>query len=167
MNDREQLLERLNSGRDEYLAALEGVTEEQAAAKPATGWSILECAEHVAVVEENLRRRVMEQATPTETEMSREREAFFAAVAANRGRKIAAPEVALPTGRFTTLREAVECFCRNRQQTIAYIASCQDDLRRLTTNHPMIGVVSGQEIIILMMAHPFRHAQQIQEIRGQ
>src|SRR5450631_554755 len=108
MNDRDQLLEKLNSGRDEFLASVEGVTEEQAAAKPSTGWSILECAEHVAVVEENLRRRVMEQATPTETEMSREREAFFAAVAANRGRKIAAPEVALPTGRFTTLREAVE-----------------------------------------------------------
>jgi hypothetical protein len=148
------------------LASVEGVTEEQAAAKPATGWSILECAEHVAIVEENLRWRLMEQATPTETEMSREREGFFAAVAANRGRKIQAPKVAQPCGRFTTLREAVECFCRNRQQTIAYIASRQDDLRRLTTDHPLIGAASGQEIIILIMAHPFRHAQQIQEMRA-
>jgi uncharacterized damage-inducible protein DinB len=165
MNGRDQLLEKLNSGRDEFLAAVEGVTEAQAAAKPATGWSILECAEHVAVVEENLRRRLMEQATPTESEMSREREAFFAAVAANRGRKIAAPEVALPTGRFATLSDAVECFCRNREQTIAYIATCQDDLRRLTTDHPMIGAVSGQETLILMMAHPFRHAAQLRELR--
>ena len=165
MNDRDQLPEKLNSGRDEFLAAVEGVTEEQAAAKPVTGWSILECAEHVATVEENLRRRLMERATPTESEMSREREAFIAAAAANRGRKIQAPEVARPCGRFTTLREAVECFCRNREQTIAYIASCQDDLLRLTTDHPMIGAASGQEIIILMMAHPIRHAAQIQELR--
>jgi len=50
------LLDKLNSGRDEFLASVEGVTEEQAAAKPVTGWSILECAEHVAIVEENLRR---------------------------------------------------------------------------------------------------------------
>ena len=165
MTDRDQLLEKLNSGRDAFLASVEDVTEEQAKARPVTGWSILECAEHVAIVEENLRRRLMDQATPTGSEMSREREAFFAAVAANRGRKIQAPEVAHPCGRFTTLREAVECFCRNRGQTIAYIASCQDDLRRLTADHPMIGAASGQEIIILMMAHPFRHAAQIWELR--
>ncbi len=165
MNDREQLLEKLNSGRDEFLASMEGVTEEQAAAKPVTGWSILECVEHVAIVEENLRRRLMEQATPTEGEMSREREAFIAAVAANRGRRIQAPEVAQPCGRFTTLCEAIECFCRNREQTIAYIVTCQDDLRRLTTDHPMIGAASGQEIIIMMVAHPFRHAAQVRELR--
>ena len=165
MNDRDQLLERLNSGRNEFLASVEGVSEEQAAAKPVAGWSILECAEHVAIVEENLRQRLMEQATPTETEMSREREAFIAAVAANRGRKITAPEAAQPCGRFTTLREAVDCFCRNREQTVAYIASCQDDLRRLTTDHPMIGAASGQEIMILMIAHPFRHAAQVREQR--
>ena len=98
--------------------------------------------------------------------MSRDREAFFAAVAANRRRKIAAPEVAQPNGRFGTLAEAVDSFCRDREQTLAYIESCKEDLRRLTTDHPMIGAVSGQETLILMMAHPFRHAQQIREMRG-
>jgi hypothetical protein len=166
MTDRDELLANLHAGRDEFLASLDGVTEEQAAAKPLAGWSILECAEHVAIVEEYLRRCLMEQATPTESEMSREREARIAAVAANRGRKIQAPEVALPCGRFATLSAAVECFCLNRRRTIAYIASCQDDLRRLTMDHPMIGAVSGQETLILMMAHPFRHARQIQEIRA-
>jgi uncharacterized damage-inducible protein DinB len=165
MNDRDELLANLKAGRDEFLASLECVTGEQAAAKPVTGWSILECAEHVAIVEENLRRRMMEQATPTDHEMSREREAFISAVAANRGRKIQAPEVALPHGRFRTLSEAVESFCRSRERTIAYIASCQEDLRRLTMDHPMIGAVSGQETLILMMAHPFRHAKQVRELR--
>jgi uncharacterized damage-inducible protein DinB len=165
MNDRDQHLTKLKSGRDEFLAAVEGVTEEQAAAKPATGWSILECAEHVAIVEEYLRRTLMERATPTESEMSREREAFLGAVAANRERKIQAPQVAQPAGRFATLSEAVECFRLNREQTIAYIASCQEDLRRMTMDHPMIGAVSGQETLILMMAHPFRHAEQVRELR--
>src|ERR1035438_6708293 len=98
MTDRDELLVSLNAGRDEFLASVDGVTEEQAAAKPVTGWSILECAEHVAVAEEYLRRRLMEQATPTGSEMSRDREAFISAVAANRGRKIQAPEVAQPSG---------------------------------------------------------------------
>ena len=165
MNDRAELLEKLNAGRDLFLASVDGVTEEQAAAKPATGWSILECAEHVAIVEEYLRRQLMEHATPTESEMSRDRERFFSAVAANRGRKIQAPEVALPHGRFNTLVEAVECFRLNREQTIAHIASCQEDLRRLTMSHPLAGAISGQETMILIVAHPFRHAEQIKEIR--
>jgi uncharacterized damage-inducible protein DinB len=167
MNDREELLASLQAGRDEFLAAIEGVSAESAAAKPASGWSILECAEHVAIVEENLRQRLMEQATPTDNEMSREREAFLAKVAVNRGHKIQAPPVAHPTGRFATCSEAVECFRRNRQLTIDYIASCQEDLRRLTVEHPLLGASSGQEILILIIAHPFRHAKQILELRGQ
>jgi hypothetical protein len=165
MTDRHELLEKLNSGRDEFLASVDGVTEEQAAVKPGAGRSILECAEHVAIVEENLRRRLMEQAKPTDSEMSREREAVLTARAANRGHKIQAPEVAQPRGRFATLAEAVACFCRNREQTIAYIASCQEDLRRLTVEHPLIGAVSGQEMVLMMIAHPFRHALQVKEGR--
>ena len=165
MSERDELLERLNASRDEFLAALAGVTEEQAAAKPVTGWSILECAEHVAIGEEFLRRRLMEQSTPTDREMPRERENLIVARAADRGRKAPAPEVALPRGRFATLAEAVECFCRNREQTLAYVASCQEDLRRLTMDHPLIGAVSGQEMILMMIGHPFRHAKQVREIR--
>lgn len=165
MIDRDELLDKLNSGRAELLASLDGVTEEQAAVKPTTGWSILECVEHVAMVEENLLRRLMQQSSRTDDEMPRRREALIVARAADRSRKVPAPEPAHPRGRFTTLAEAVESFCRSREQTIAYISSCQDDLRRLTTDHPMIGAVSGQEMLLMMIGHPFRHAAQIRELR--
>ena len=165
MSERDELLERLNAGRDEFLASLDGVTEEQAAAKPVTGWSILECVEHVGIAEEYLLRRLMDQSTPTESEMSRQQEALIAARAADRVRKFSAPEVAQPRGRFATLAEAVECFCRNREQTIAYVTSCQEDLRRLKTDNPLIGAVSGQEMILIMIGHPFRHAAQVRELR--
>src|SRR5258708_5571545 len=165
MIDRVALLDKLNSGRAELLASLDGVTEEQAAVKPVTGWSILECVEHVAIVEENLRRRLMEQSSSTGDEMPRQREAVIVARAADRSRKVPAPELAHPPGRFATLSEAVESFCRSREQTIAYISSCHEDLRRLTTEHPLIGAVSGQEMLLMMIGHPFRHAGQIRELR--
>ena len=165
MTDRHELLEKLNSGRDEFLASVDGVTEEQAAVKPAAGWSILECAEHVAIVEENLRHRLME-ATPIDHEMPRKREALIVALAANRMRKVPAPEGALPQGRFATLSQAAESFRRSREQTIAYIASCEVDLRRVTMEHPLMGAVSGQEMILMMIAHPFRHALQVREGRA-
>jgi uncharacterized damage-inducible protein DinB len=141
------------------------VTEEQAAVKPPTGWSILECVEHVAIVEENLRRRLMEQASKAADELPRQRETLIVARAADRSRKVPAPETAHPRGRFTKLSEAVESFCRSREQTIAYISSCQEDLRRLTMEHPLIGAVSGQEMLLMMIGHPFRHAAQIRELR--
>jgi hypothetical protein len=43
MSDRDQLLASLNAGRGELLAAVEGMTDQEAAAKPAGGgWSALE-----------------------------------------------------------------------------------------------------------------------------
>ncbi len=165
MIDRDELLEKLNSGREALLASLEGVTEEQAAVKPATGWSILECVEHVAIVEENLRRRLTEQSSKADDELPRRREAVIVARAADRSRKVPAPEPAHPRGRFPSLSAAVESFCGSRQQTIAYISSCQEDLRRLKMEHPLIGAVSGQEMLLMMIGHPFRHAAQIRELR--
>jgi uncharacterized damage-inducible protein DinB len=165
MIDRDELLEKLNSGRTELLASLDGVSEEQAVVKPATGWSILECVEHVAIVEENLGRRLMEQSSKADDELPRQREALIVARAADRSRKVPAPEPAHPRGRFTTLSEAVESFCRSREQTITYVSSCQEDLRRLTMEHPLIGAVSGQEMLLMMIGHPFRHAVQIRELR--
>jgi hypothetical protein len=32
-------------------------------------------------------------------------------------------------------------------------------------DHPLIGAVSGQEMILMMIGHPFRHAKQVREIR--
>ncbi len=165
MTDREELLAKLNAGRDEFLASLDGVTEEQAAARPVAGWSILECAEHVAIVEEYLRIRLMEESSATDHEMPRQREPLIVARAASRERKVPAPEVAHPRGRFATLSAAIGHFCRNRERTIAYIASCQQDLRCLSMQHPLIGTVSGQEMILMIVAHPFRHAGQIRELR--
>jgi hypothetical protein len=31
--------------------------------------------------------------------------------------------------------------------------------------HPLIGAVSGQEMLLMMIGHPFRHAAQIRELR--
>ena len=165
MTDRDQLLEQLNASRDEFLAAIEGVTDRQAAVRPSPGWSVLDCAEHVALTEDNLHRRLMES-TATAQEMPREREARIAARVTDRGKKFQAPEFVRPGERFPTLSAAVESFCRSREQTIAYIASCQADLRYLAMEHPLIGTVSGQEMILMLIGHPVRHAEQIREVRA-
>ena len=52
MSDKQLLLDSLRQSRDAFLSALDGVREAEAVWKPEPGrWSMLECAEHVAIAE--------------------------------------------------------------------------------------------------------------------
>jgi hypothetical protein len=167
VSDRDQLLAHLNAGRGEFLAAVEGMTDEQAAAKPADGgWSALECVEHVAIAEALLLRRMETQSVASEEELSREREAGLYARLATRTHKVEAPEFVRPKGRYPTLGEAVGAFLDAREQTVRWLESCGFDLRRRAVEHPALGPVSAYEFLLIMAAHPARHALQIEEGRA-
>ena len=167
MSDRENLTANLDSGRAELLAAVEGMTEEQAAAKPAAGgWTALECVEHVATVETLMLRRLAAQSVPVEGELSRDREAVLYARIATRGKKVDAPEIAQPKGRHTTLSEAVRAFLDARERTERWLATCDFDLRRRSVEHPALGPASAYEFVLIMAAHVARHARQIQQSRS-
>ena len=166
MNDRDQLLAGLNAGRGELLAAVEEMTDEQAAVKPADGgWSALECVEHVATAETLMLRRLT-QSVAVQEELSREREAVLYTRLAARGHKFQAPESVRPTGRYNTLGEAVGAFLDARERTVEWLGKCDFDLRRRAVEHPALGPASAYELLLIMAAHPARHARQIQEGRG-
>src|SRR5664279_5283349 len=102
MSDRDELLAGLNAGRGELLAAVEEMTDEQAAVKPADGgWSALECVEHAAIAETLMLRRLT-QSVAVQEELSREREAVLYTRLAARGHKFQVPESVRPTGRYNT-----------------------------------------------------------------
>ncbi len=78
MSDQDRLLECLEAGRLELLSAIEGMSDEEAAFKPAGGgWSALEIVEHVAITEKLMLRRLAMQPAALVQEMSREREAVL------------------------------------------------------------------------------------------
>jgi DinB superfamily len=167
MSDQDQLLASLNAGRGELLGAVEGLTDEQAAVKPAGGgWSALECVEHVAAAETLLLRRLKTQSVVVPEELSRDREAALYARLASRGKKVEAPEFVRPTGRFATLGEAVGAFLDARERTVEWLKKCDFDLRLRAVEHPLLGQASAYEFILIMAAHPARHARQILEGRG-
>jgi hypothetical protein len=167
MNDRELLIERLNAGRDELLAAVEGLTDEQSAKRPVEGaWSPLECVEHVATVETLFLRRLQTQSVDVPEEMSREREPVLYARIATRDRKINGPEIAQPKGRFSTVGEAVEAFQQARAHTLKWLDECPYDLRRRAAEHPALGPGSVYEMVLILAAHAARHAAQIRECRA-
>lgn len=96
----------------------------------------------------------------------REREGKIAARAADRTMTIAAPPASQPIGRYTTLRDAVAAFDATRVETVQLLAEFGGDLRCWATDHPLFpGPVTCYETVLMMAAHPVRHAAQILEIR--
>src|ERR1035437_6044472 len=94
------------------------------------------------------------------------RDPALSARLAARGRKVEAPDFSHPKGRYTTLGEAVGAFLDARERTVEWLEKCGFDLRRRAVEHPLLGQASAYEFILIMAAHPARHAHQIQEGRG-
>jgi hypothetical protein len=166
-SEKQELLTLLADSRQIFVDAVEGVSEEEAARAPAEGrWSVRECIEHVAMVEEYLFARLLEGRTVAETGINPAREGRIAARAADRTRPVTAPEMARPRGRYATVGAAMEAFLRMRERTIRYVEACEEDFRAKLTTHPILGAANCQETVLMMALHPKRHAAQIREIRA-
>jgi hypothetical protein len=167
-SERQQLLAALRHGREALGTALDGLDETLAARKPANGgWSTLECMEHMVESEQYLLSRLRAATRIPQPQENPVREARIAARAADRTRPIEAPPLAHPHGRFTTLAEALSAFDATRAEVIQYLESFSDDLSCWVTDHPLIpGPVTCYETLVMIAAHPARHAQQIAEVRA-
>jgi uncharacterized damage-inducible protein DinB len=164
--DRAAILARLAEGRAALLASVAGLSEAEAAAAPAEGcWSVIGNIEHLAIVETNMLRRI-EQATPIEGESKPGREDDLFKGVQLRERKLTAPPQARPVGLCATLADALAHFEEARARTIAFIQTCDCDLRLLQMTHPLLGPATAMEVIHILAAHPIRHAGQIGELRG-
>jgi len=165
--EKQDLLESLESGREALLAALNGLTEDQAARAPEPGrWSVRECVEHLSLVEDYMFAQIT-ASQPSETPVgSRTRENSIRKRGADRSSRIEAPEVARPSGRFQTLAEALQAFTTSRDQTIRYVHALKEDPRTRTAHHPLIGPANCYEMLLIIAIHPHRHVAQIREIRA-
>jgi hypothetical protein len=162
-----EILDALRRSRQSFLGALNGVTEDLAARSPgANRWSILQCAEHVAVSEDYLFSLITQAKGAEVPVVNKSREAVILARGADRSRPGVSPEAVRPTGRFSTLTDAVLHFLASRDETIRFVESCAEDLRSKLTTHPLLGPVNCHEVLLLMVVHPERHAMQIDEVRA-
>ncbi len=163
-----EVLLKLQTGRDALSGALSGVDDAMAARKPAVGgWSILDCVEHVAVTERYLLTRLEASTVADQPFEKWRREAKIAGLASDRTRRIEAPGQAHPHGRYATLQEALAAFHITRAEVVRWVQNCAGDLRCMMTDHMLIeGPVTCAEMLIMIAAHPARHAQQIGEIRA-
>lgn len=166
--EKQAILQELVTGRVALHDSLKGVDEALAVRKPSSGrWSILECVEHLVAAEQYLLSRVTKASRSDSSTENRVREARILARGTDRARRVEAPEMARPSGRFQSLNEALSSFDAARDETIRFVQGFNDDFRFWLTDHPIIpGPVNCYEMLLMMSIHPLRHAKQIAEIRS-
>ena len=166
-SEKREILQKLKDGRKALGEALVLVDDQMARRKPPEGgWSILQCMEHTVESERYLLSRLRIAKISEALPQNRAREAKIAARAANRARRIEAPGMVHPAGRFSSIGEALTAFDAVRAEVMAWTEDCTDDMRCLVTDHPLfLGPVTCYETLLMMAAHPARHALQIAETR--
>jgi DinB family protein len=164
LNQKQELLPCLTRSRERVLEVLADVPEELSRIRLAVdSWSILECAEHIAVAERGM-FMALERRTPTSAAPDVTKDELIKAVGTDRSRKFSAPERARPSGRFANVRDAVAGFCSARDRTIAFLEQTEEDLRKSVAVH-LLGTFDAYQYLLIMAAHAERHALQIEEIK--
>jgi hypothetical protein len=165
--ERTEIVENLERSRQEFIAALAGLSESQAKVRPdPERWSVLDCVEHVATVEERFLGWLEAAEKLDAPRVDKEKEAGFTTRIPDRSIRVKAPDAVLPVGRFTSLAEAVEQFNAGRTRCIQFADDRSDDLYCLASAHPRFGPVNGVELLIIIAGHSRRHAEQIREARA-
>ena len=164
--DRDFLTGHLDKSRKELLTSVAGLTKEQWSHQPAGGgWSIAQCAEHLAATEDGLfgmvtGRLLKLPVTPDHKRFGRTEDEKVIAQIVNRAEKAKAPETLLPNGKFSTPESFVTAFQSSRQRSIDWVKSTQDDLRGRVS-----GTMDAYQYLVLMSAHTLRHTAQINEVK--
>jgi hypothetical protein len=151
--EREFAIQRLLDGREALLRAIAGLSEAQQRFKAQPeDWSIADCVEHVAVVEDFLFPLVTHGViNPNGVSLDPAKDERMAAAVVDRKRKVSAPPAMRPVGAFASVAEASAKFRESR----------------LFMTHPVLGEIDCYRCLLLFALHPARHAAQIEEIKQQ
>jgi hypothetical protein len=166
--DKARLLEALRRGGDAFLGSVAGVDEAACRLRPAENrWSVLECAEHVAVAEEVMLGLATGERKARDPEVPK-RDHRILRSGTDRTARFDASDRSQPRGRFSTVAEAVAHFRAMRERTLRFIEQTGEDLRATEVTHPhrAVGVISTYECLLLMGTHAQRHALQIEEVKN-
>ena len=167
--DKATLLETLRKGEEAFLKSVAGLSETTCRLRSAEDrWSVLECAEHVAVAEEVMLGLVTGERKPRNAEEPR-RDGRILRSGIDRSTRFNASAQSRPRGRFSTVAEAVAHFRAVRERTLRLVEETSEDLRATEVTHPhhVVGVISTYECLLLMGSHAQRHALQIEEVIGE
>lgn len=170
--ERDTAVQLLRNSRTLFLDAVSGLTSPQAAFRAAgDSWSVADISEHLATFEGRLTGwmekfdRLPASERPA-ADNPEGKDAKIVRIVASRGRKVQAPEQVRPTGRFSSLDDAVASFTSARDANIATVAEQNVDFRAKALPHPFLGPLDLYQWFLFAAAHAERHTKQILEVKA-
>jgi hypothetical protein len=169
--ERTKVLNWLEESRKEFLAAIDGLSEEQWKWKPAPErWSVGETAEHIVLAEAglfgNVQKAVAAPANPAWEEKTKGKTEFIERVMAPRLGKAQAPEALVPKGMTAT--DVRARFEKQRAEIVKFAQETDVALKEHTTEHPfpVFGTLNAYQWLIYGPLHTMRHDKQIAEVKA-
>lgn len=170
--ERARAVNYLEETRNDFLAAIDGLSEEQWKFKSAPDrWSIAEAAEHIANAEESIWQLVREKLmksppTPDRRGETKEKDETIVKAVPDRSKKFQAPERLQPTGRWSTREELLKAFQATRGAEIEYLKATKEDMRSRFEEHPFLKTIDAYQWLLFNGAHGKRHTAQILEVKA-
>jgi DinB superfamily len=169
-DERAKALRWLEESRQEFLAAIDGVTEQQWKWKPAPDrWSVGEVAEHIVIAEAsqfaNVQKAIASAPNPNWEEKTRGKTERLEAVLAPRLGRVQAPEAIVPKGGMT-LAQVKDRFEKQRAEMVKFARETDAPLKQYTIDNPFFGTLNAYHWLIYAPLHTMRHDKQIAEVKA-
>ena len=169
--ERMKVLNWLEESHHEFLAAIDGVSEEQWKWKSAPDrWSVGETAEHIVLAEASLfaavQKAIASPANPEWETKTKGKTEFIERVMAPRLGKAQAPESLVPQG--LTIAQVKERFEKQRTGIEKFAKETDAALKEHTVDHPfpVFGTLNAYQWLIYIPLHTMRHDKQIAEVKA-
>ena len=165
LEEKHELLQRLDNAREGLIAAVSGLSESQANFKPSPeAWSVAGIVEHLATVEDFVVMRVEKIACEPDDGNFKDSDVILFDRVVDRSAKFQAPERAHPTGK--PLASSLERLVATRAKIVELIRSAPDGhFRQHSMHHPVLGPMDGHQWLVATAGHCARHTQQIIETK--
>ena len=166
--ERETVLKNLAESRERLLGTVQGLSREQLHYRPAPGrWSVAECVEHIATVEERvlglIQVTLSAGAAPSRRSATEIKDAALVEDVAGRVTRFQAPDFLVPRGQWPD-EQLLRQFEAARQKTREFAGSTDADLRKHFYMHPVLGELDLYQWLLLIAAHCDRHRTQSEEV---
>lgn len=164
------LQEKIQANTLELFNSFKSLNETQLKFKPAeNSWSVLECAEHINLIDEAV-FKVLTTPLPadktenTKTELFSE-EKLTMLLVTNRAFKVPAPDYVMPKGRFNSNTEAKQNVTATIDKIIDLITAHPITHETHTMKHPVLGQMTKTDWVHFLISHTSRHILQIEGIK--
>jgi uncharacterized damage-inducible protein DinB len=166
LQEKNELLQRLDCARERLIAAVAGLSETQASFKPSPdAWSVAEIVEHIATVEVLVIMRLEKITSEPNHGNFKDSDVVLFDKVVDRTERFQAPKRVHPTGQ--SLGSSLERLVVTHERIVRLIRSASDaHFRQHSMDHPALGPLDGHQWVVTTAGHCLRHTQQILEVKS-